>query len=82
MLRLRSAVVLPVEVCRKLELADLVAIDEEMQPLFRDVFDVLSLPSRRIDSRLPDRAQVRLSMSQRLQHYDAKLQIQGHLTGV
>jgi hypothetical protein len=82
MLRLRSAVVLPVEVCRKLELGDLVAIDEEMRPLFRDVFDVLFFLSRRIDSRLSDRPQVRLSMSQRLQHYDAKLQIQGHLTGV
>ncbi|MBB5758513.1 hypothetical protein HNR00_003235 [Methylorubrum rhodinum] len=82
MMRLCSAVVLPVEVCRKLELGDLVAIDEEMQPLFRDVFDVLSFPSRRIDSRLPYRASVRFSMSQRLQHYDAKLQIQRHLTGV
>ncbi|MEE7475136.1 magnesium/cobalt transporter CorA [Methylobacterium hispanicum] len=50
LLRLRSAVVPLVEVCRKLEHGDLVAIDEEMQPLFRDVSDHLRGVQDEIDA--------------------------------
>jgi len=39
-----------VEVCRKLEHGDLVAIDEEMQPLFRDVSDHLRGVQDEIDA--------------------------------
>ena len=50
LLRLRTAVVPLVEVCRKLEHGDLVAIDEEMQPLFRDVSDHLRRVQDEIDA--------------------------------
>ena len=50
LLRLRSAVVPLVEVCRKLEHDDMVAIDEEMQPLFRDVSDHLRGVQEEIDA--------------------------------
>ena len=50
LLRLRTAVVPLVEVCRKLEHDDLVAIDEEMQPLFRDVSDHLRGVQEEIDA--------------------------------
>ncbi|GJD80871.1 magnesium and cobalt transport protein CorA [Methylobacterium gregans] len=50
LLRLRTAVVPLVEVCRKLEHGDLVAIDEEMQPLFRDVSDHLRRAQDEIDA--------------------------------
>ena len=50
LLRLRTAVVPLVEVCRKLEHADMVAIDEEMQPLFRDVSDHLRRAQDEIDA--------------------------------
>ncbi|WP_082487846.1 MULTISPECIES: magnesium and cobalt transport protein CorA [Methylobacterium] len=50
LLRLRSAVVPLVEVCRKLEHGDMVAIDEEMQPLFRDVSDHLRGVQEEIDA--------------------------------
>lgn len=50
LLRLRSAVVPFVEVCRKLEHDDMVAIDEEMQPLFRDVSDHLRGVQEEIDA--------------------------------
>ncbi|WP_407519814.1 magnesium and cobalt transport protein CorA [Methylobacterium oryzisoli] len=50
LLRLRNAVVPLVEVCRKLEHGDLVAIDEEMQPLFRDVSDHLRRVQDEIDA--------------------------------
>ena len=39
LLRLRNAVVPLVEVCRRLEHAEVIAIDAAMQPLFRDVTD-------------------------------------------
>ena len=39
LLRLRNAVVPLVEVCRRLEHAEVIAIDAGMQPLFRDVTD-------------------------------------------
>ena len=52
LLRLRSAVVPLVEVCRKLEHDDMVAIDEEMQPLFRDVSDHLRGVQEEIDADL------------------------------
>ena len=50
LLRLRTAVVPLVEVCRKLEHGDMVAIDEEMQPLFRDVSDHLRSAQDEIDA--------------------------------
>lgn len=50
LLRLRTAVVPLVEVCRKLEHGDMVAIDEEMQPLFRDVSDHLLRVQDEIDA--------------------------------
>ena len=50
LLRLRTAVVPLVEVCRKLEHDDMVAIDEEMQPLFRDVSDHLRGVQEEIDA--------------------------------
>ncbi|TXN33565.1 magnesium and cobalt transport protein CorA [Methylobacterium sp. WL19] len=50
LLRLRTAVVPLVEVCRKLEHDDLVAIDEEMQPLFREVSDHLRGVQEEIDA--------------------------------
>ncbi|WP_336492222.1 magnesium and cobalt transport protein CorA [Methylobacterium nigriterrae] len=50
LLRLRTAVVPLVEVCRKLEHGDLVVIDEEMQPLFRDVSDHLGRVQDEIDA--------------------------------
>ncbi|GJD53599.1 Cobalt/magnesium transport protein CorA [Methylobacterium crusticola] len=50
LLRLRTAVVPLVEVCRKLEHGDLVAVDEEMQPLFRDVSDHLRRVEDEIDA--------------------------------
>jgi magnesium transporter len=50
LLRLRTAVVPLVEVCRKLEHGDLIAIDEEMQPLFRDVSDHLRRAQDEIDA--------------------------------
>ncbi len=39
-----------VEVCRKLEHGDMGAIDEEMQPLFRDVSDHLRSAQDEIDA--------------------------------
>ena len=50
LLRLRTAVVPLVEVCRKLEHDDMVAVDEEMQPLFRDVSDHLRRVQDEIDA--------------------------------
>ncbi len=50
LLRLRNAVVPLVEVCRRLEHAELVAIDPEMQPLFRDVTDHVRRVQEEIDS--------------------------------
>ncbi|GJE43858.1 magnesium and cobalt transport protein CorA [Methylobacterium soli] len=50
LLRLRTAVVPLVEVCRKLEHGDMVAIDQEMQPLFRDVSDHLRRVQDEIDA--------------------------------
>jgi magnesium transporter len=50
LLRLRTAVVPLVEVCRKLEHGDMVAIDGEMQPLFRDVSDHLRGVQDEIDA--------------------------------
>ncbi len=46
----RTAVVPLVEVCRKLEHGDLVAIDDDMQPLFRDVSDHLLRVQDEIDA--------------------------------
>ena len=43
LLRLRNAVVPLVEVCRRLEHAEVIAIDAAMQPLFRDVTDHILL---------------------------------------
>ena len=39
LVRLRNAIVPLVEVCRRIEHAEMVAIDAAMQPLFRDVTD-------------------------------------------
>lgn len=50
LLRLRTAVVPLVEVCRKLEHDEMVAIDEEMQPRFRDVSDHLRRAQDEIDA--------------------------------
>jgi magnesium transporter len=50
LLRLRNAIVPLVEVCRRLELANLPAIDAKMQPLFRDVTDHVRRIQEEIDS--------------------------------
>ena len=50
LLRLRNAVVPLVEVCRRLEHAELVMIDPAMQPLFRDVTDHVRRIQEEIDS--------------------------------
>jgi magnesium transporter len=50
LLRLRNAIVPLVEVCRRLEVADLPAIDAQMQPLFRDVTDHVRRVQEEIDS--------------------------------
>ena len=50
LLRLRNAVVPLVEVCRRLEHAEVVAIDAAMQPLFRDVTDHILRVQEEIDS--------------------------------
>jgi magnesium transporter len=50
LLRLRKAVAPLVDVCRRLERADSVPIDPEMQPLFRDVSDHIRRVQDDIDS--------------------------------
>ena len=50
LLRLRGAVVPLVDVCRRLEHADVLPIDPEMQPLFRDVTDHVHRVAEEIDS--------------------------------
>jgi magnesium transporter len=50
LLRLRNAVVPLVEVCRRLEHAEVIAIDAAMQPLFRDVTDHILRVQEEIDS--------------------------------
>ncbi len=50
LLRLRNAVVPLVDVCRRLEHAEVVEIDPEMQPLFRDVTDHVLRVQEEIDS--------------------------------
>lgn len=50
LVRLRTAVVPLVKVCRKPEHGDLVAIDDEMQPLSRDVSDHLLRVQDEIDA--------------------------------
>jgi magnesium transporter len=50
LLRLRNSVVPLVEVCRRLEHAEVVAIDPAMQPLFRDVTDHVLRVEEEIDS--------------------------------
>ena len=50
LLRLRNAVVPLVEVCRRLEHAEVIAIDAAMQPLFRDVTDHVLRVQEEIDS--------------------------------
>jgi magnesium transporter len=50
LLRLRNAAVPLVEVCRKLEHAEVVAIDSAMQPLYRDVSDHIRRVQEEIDS--------------------------------
>ena len=50
LLRLRNAVVPLVEVCRRLEHAEVMAIDAAMQPLFRDVTDHVLRVQEEIDS--------------------------------
>jgi magnesium transporter len=50
LVRLRGAVVPLVEVCRRLEHAEMVAIDPPMQPLFRDVTDHVRRVQEEIDS--------------------------------
>jgi magnesium transporter len=50
LLRLRNAVVPLVEVCRRLEHAELPVIDARMQPLFRDVTDHVRRIQEEIDS--------------------------------
>lgn len=50
LLRLRNAAVPLVEVCRRLEHAEVVVIDDNMQPLFRDVTDHLLRVEEEIDS--------------------------------
>lgn len=50
LLRLRNAVVPLVEVCRRLEHADVMPIDAAMQPLFRDVTDHVLRVQEEIDA--------------------------------
>jgi magnesium transporter len=50
LLRLRNAAVPLVEVCRRLEHAEVMSIDAAMQPLFRDVTDHLLRVEEEIDS--------------------------------
>ena len=50
LLRLRTAVVPLVEVCRRLEHAEVMPLDPEMQPLFRDVTDHIHRVEEEIDS--------------------------------
>lgn len=50
LLRLRDAAVPLVEVCRRLEHAEVIQIDSEMQPLFRDVTDHINRIQEEIDS--------------------------------
>ena len=50
LVRLRSAVVPLVEVCRRLEHSEMVAIDPPMQPLFRDVTDHVRRVQEEINS--------------------------------
>jgi magnesium transporter len=50
LLRLRNAVVPLVEVCRRLERAEALPIDAEMQPLFRDVTDHVHRVQEDIDA--------------------------------
>ena len=50
LLRLRNAVVPLVEVCRRLEHAEVIAIDAAMQPLFRDVTDHILRVQEEINS--------------------------------
>ncbi len=50
LLRLRNAVVPLVEVCRRLEHAEVMPIDAAMQPLFRDVTDHILRVQEEIDS--------------------------------
>ncbi len=50
LLRLRTAVVPLVDVCRRLEHAEVLSIDPEMQPLFRDVTDHVHRVQEDIDS--------------------------------
>lgn len=50
LLRLRTAVVPLVEVCRRLEHAEVQPIDPDMQPLFRDVSDHVHRVEEEIDS--------------------------------
>src|SRR3954449_4500279 len=50
LLRLRNAVAPLVEVCRKLEHTELIAIDPAMQPLFRDVTDHIRRVQEEIDA--------------------------------
>jgi magnesium transporter len=50
LVRLRNAVVPLVEVCRRLEHAEMIAIDPPMQPLFRDVTDHVRRVQEEIDS--------------------------------
>jgi len=50
LLRLRRAVGPVIDVCKRLEHADLIAIDNEMKPLFRDVLDHAKRAEEDIDS--------------------------------
>ena len=50
LLRLRGAVVPLVDVCRRLEHAEVLPIDPEMQPLFRDVTDHVHRVAEEIES--------------------------------
>jgi len=50
LVRLRNAIVPLVEVCRRLEHAEMIAIDPPMQPLFRDVTDHVRRVQEEIDS--------------------------------
>jgi magnesium transporter len=50
LLRLRRAVGPMIDVCKRLDHADLVAMDEEMRPLFRDVLDHARRAEEDIDS--------------------------------
>jgi magnesium transporter len=50
LLRLKRVVGPMVDVCKRLELADLIAVDNEMKPLFRDVLDHANRAEEDIDS--------------------------------